>query len=60
MTMGKDTTQKFFIDESRIWNFSSEKIKAANVTSYTFNYMSDKNLIKVKIKAFLRLKKISP
>ena len=46
MMMGKDTTQKFFIDESRIWNFLSEKIEAANVTSYTFNYMSDKNLIK--------------
>ena len=44
--MGKDTTQKFFIDESRIWNFLSEKIEAANVTLYTFNYMSDKNLIK--------------
>ena len=46
MMMGKDTTQKLFIDESRIWNFLSEKIEAANVTSYTFNYMSDKNLIK--------------
>ena len=46
MMMGKDTTQKFFIDESRIWNFLSEKIEAANVTSYTFNYMPDKNLIK--------------
>ena len=44
--MGKDITQKFFIDESRIWNFLSEKIEAANVTLYTFNYMSDKNLIK--------------
>ena len=46
MMMGKDTTQKLFIDESRIWNFSSEKIEAANVTSYIFNYMSDENLIK--------------
>ena len=46
MMMGKDTTQKLFIDESRIWNFSSEKIEAANVTLYIFNYMSDENLIK--------------
>ena len=46
MMMGKDTTQKLFIDESRIWNFSPEKIEAANVTLYIFNYMSDENLIK--------------
>ena len=46
MTLGKDTRQEFFFDESRMWNFSSEKIEAANVRSYNFNYMSDENLIK--------------
>ena len=46
MTLRKNTRQKNFIDESRIWNFSSEKIEAANVRSYISNYMSDENLIK--------------
>ena len=27
MTLGKDTRQKCIIDESRIWNFSSDKIE---------------------------------
>ena len=37
---------KFYIDESRTWNFSSEEIEAASVRSYIFNYMLDENLIK--------------
>ena len=27
MTLGKDTRQKCIIDESRIWNFSSDKVE---------------------------------
>ena len=46
MILGKDTRQKFFIDESRIWNFSLETNETANVRSYIFNYMSNENLIK--------------
>ena len=46
MILGKDTRQKFFIDESRIWNFSLETIETANVRLYIFNYMSNENLIK--------------
>ena len=46
MTLGKDTRQNVFIDESRIWNFLLENIEAANFRSYIFNYMSDENLIK--------------
>ena len=46
MTLVKDTRQKIFIDESKMWNFSLDKIEAANVRSYIFNYMSDENLIK--------------
>ena len=46
MTLVKDTRQKNFIDESKMWNFSLDKIEAANVRSYIFNYMSDENLIK--------------
>ena len=30
-----------FIDESRIWNFSTEGIDAANVRPHLFNYMTD-------------------
>ena len=30
-----------FIDESRIWNFSTEGIDAANAISHLFNYMTD-------------------
>ena len=46
MTLGKDTRQEFFFDEYWIRNFSSEKIEAANVRSYIFDYMSDENWIK--------------
>ena len=46
MTLCKDTRQEFINDESRTWNFSSEKIEAANVRSYILHYMSDENLIK--------------
>ena len=46
MVLHNDARQKIFIYESRIWNFSSEKIEAANVTSYIFSYISDENLIK--------------
>ena len=46
MTLVKDTRQKIFINESKMWNFSLDKIEAANVRSYIFNYMSDENLIK--------------
>ena len=46
MVLHNDARQKCFIYESRIWNFSSEKIEAVNVTSYIFSYISDENLIK--------------
>ena len=45
MTLGKDTRQTFFIDESRIQNFSLEKVEAANARSPIFNYMLDEKLI---------------
>ena len=37
MALHNDARQKLFIDESRIWNFSSEKIEVANVTLYIFS-----------------------
>ena len=46
MTLVKDTRQKIFINESKMWNFSLDKIEAANIRSYIFNSMSDENLIK--------------
>ena len=45
MSLGKDTRQKIFSDESKLWNFSSEEIEAAS-RQYISNYMSDENLIK--------------
>ena len=36
----------FFIDESRIWNFSTELIDVTNTRLYLFNYMTNENLIK--------------
>ena len=44
--MGNNTRHIFFLDKSRIWNLASEQIKSANVRSYTFNYISNKTLIK--------------
>ena len=38
--------QTVYIDESRTCNVSSEKIEAASVRWYIFNYMLDENLIK--------------
>ena len=44
--MSKGMRSIFFIAESRIWNFSTETIDAANARSHLFNYMTDENLIK--------------
>ena len=44
--MSKGMRNTFFIAESRIWNFSTETIDAANARSHLFNYMTDENLIK--------------
>ena len=44
--MSKGMRNTFFIDESRIRNFSTEIIDASNARSHLFNYMTDKNSIK--------------
>ena len=44
--MSKGMRSIFFIAGSRIWNFSTETIDAANARSHLFNYMTDENLIK--------------
>ena len=44
--MSKGMRNTFFIDESRIRNFSTETIDASNARSHLFNYMTDKNSIK--------------
>ena len=44
--MSEGMRNTFFIAESRIWNFSTETIDAANARSHLFNYMTDENLIK--------------
>ena len=42
----KGTRNSFFIDESRIWNFSTETSDPTNTRSYLFNFMTNQNLIK--------------
>ena len=44
--ISKGTRNSFFIDESRIWNFSTETIDAANTRSYLLNYMTNEHLTK--------------
>ena len=44
--MSKVMRSTVFIDESRIWNFSTERIDAANARSHLINYMTDEYLIK--------------
>ena len=44
--MSKGMRNTFFIDESRMRNFSTETIDASNARSHLFNYMTDKNSIK--------------
>ena len=44
--MSKGMRNTFSIDESRIWNFSTETIDGADARSHLFNYMTDENLIK--------------
>ena len=44
--ISKGTRNSFFIDESRIWNFSTETIDATNTRSYLLNYMTNENLTK--------------
>ena len=42
--MLKGISNSFSIDESRIWNFSTETNDVANTRSYLFNYMTNENL----------------
>ena len=44
--MSKGMRNSFFIDESRIWNFSTETSDPTNTRSYLFNFMTNQNLIK--------------
>ena len=43
--MGKSTGKKLFLDESRIWNFTTNTMQRAHLKSYTFGYFIHDDIV---------------
>ena len=43
--MGKPTRKKLVLDESRIWNFTTNTMQRAHLKSYTFGYFIHDDIV---------------